>query len=96
MIRSAGRSVFPFCFLFLLILLPGLLAYADLDFTGFADTYHAMQIKEPFSFLNSKTRLRAEIRARGEEAYLFASMNAIHNSVLAGQNGIELNEAFLE
>jgi hypothetical protein len=44
--------------------------------------------------MSSRTRLRTEMRVDYDNAYLFASLNAIHNSVLEDRTGIQLQEAY--
>ena len=64
------------------------------QFNGFVDTYHAIQTEWPHDFTTSRTRLRAELRVDYENAYLFASLNGIHNSILDNRTGIQLQEAY--
>lgn len=64
------------------------------QFNGFVDTYHAIQTEWPHDFTTSRTRLRAELRVDYENAYLFASLNGIHNSILDDRTGIQLQEAY--
>ena len=51
------------------------------QFNGFVDTYHAVQTQHPHDFTTSRTRLRAELRVDYENAYLFTSLNGVHNSI---------------
>ncbi|SHG30041.1 hypothetical protein SAMN05720761_101105 [Fibrobacter sp. UWCM] len=64
------------------------------QFNGFVDTYHAVQTEWPHDFTTSRTRLRAELRVDYESAYLFASLNGIHNSILDDRTGVQLQEAY--
>ena len=64
------------------------------QFNGFVDTYHAVQTEWPHDLLSSRTRLRTELRVDYENAYLFASMNAIHNGILKERTGVQLQEAY--
>jgi len=64
------------------------------QFNGFVDTYHAVQTQHPHDFTTSRTRLRAELRVDYENAYLFASLNGIHNSILEDRTGVQLQEAY--
>ena len=64
------------------------------QFNGFVDTYHAVQTQWPHDLTSSRTRLRAEMRVDYENAYLFASLNAIHNSILEDRTGVQLQEAY--
>lgn len=82
--------------LMLFFAMPGFSGFSQIDVNGFVDTYHAVRLKEPVDFLNSRTRLRGELQAVAERAYLFASFNIVENNVLDGQSGFFLNEAFLE
>ncbi len=67
-----------------------------LDFTGFVDTYHAVRSESPYDFMSSRTRFRGEIKMLKGNSYFFTSFNAVHNSILKSQTGIELREAFFE
>ena len=64
------------------------------QFNGFVDTYHAVQTEWPHDLMSSRTRLRTEMRVDYDNAYLFASLNAIHNSVLEDRTGVQLQEAY--
>jgi len=64
------------------------------QFNGFVDTYHAVQTQHPHDFTTSRTRLRAELRVDYENAYLFASLNGVHNSILEDRTGVQLQEAY--
>ena len=64
------------------------------QFNGFVDTYHAVQTEHPHDFTTSRTRLRAELRVDYENAYLFTSLNGVHNSILEDRTGIQLQEAY--
>ena len=67
-----------------------------LDFTGFVDTYHAVRSKSPYDFMSSRTRFRGELKMLKGNSYFFTSFNAMYNSILKSQTGIELREAFFE
>lgn len=64
------------------------------QFNGFVDTYHAVQAEHPHDFTTSRTRLRAELRVDYENAYLFTSLNGVHNSILEDRTGVQLQEAY--
>ena len=64
------------------------------QFNGFVDTYHAVQTQHPHDFTTSRTRLRAERRVDYENAYLFTSLNGVHNSILEDRTGVQLQEAY--
>lgn len=81
---------------FILLLIPVLLFAIDFEPQGFLDTYHAVGLNNSHDFLSSRTRLRMELWITGEDASLFASMNAINNNVLKSNSGIELREAFID
>ena len=66
----------------------------SLQLNGFVDTYHALQLSSPYKIMSSRTRLRTEMRVDYDNAYLFASLNAIHNSVLEDRTGVQLQEAY--
>ncbi len=80
----------------LILLLPTTLLAADIEPQGFVDTYHAVRLHDPCDYLSSRTRLRLEMWVTGEEASLFASMNAIHNNVIPSDSGMEFREAFMD
>lgn len=67
-----------------------------LDFTGFVDTYHAVRSQSPNDFMSSRSRFRGELKMLKGNSCFFTSFNALHNSVLKSQTGIELREAFFE
>ena len=67
-----------------------------IDFSGFVDTYHAVRSKSPNDFMSSRTRFRGELKMLKGNSYFFTSFNAVHNSILKSQTGIELREAFFE
>lgn len=84
----------PFC------LLAAGLAFAQEDspfqFNGFVDTYHALQREYPHDWVSSRTRVRAELKASYDNAFLFASVNAIQNNIVKSETGFSLNEAFFD
>ena len=85
-----------FCFIASFLLLVPRSSYAQLDVKGFVDTYHAVRVKDPQDYLSSRTRIRMETVAEGDDASIFASFNAIKNHILPSQTGFELREAYLE
>ncbi len=68
----------------------------DFKFNGFVDTYHAVRSQDSYDFMSSRNRLRTELDINKGNTYLFASLNAIHNSIIEDQTKIELREAFLQ
>ena len=66
------------------------------NFNGFVDTYHAVRSKSPYDFMSSRTRFRGELKMLKGNSYFFTSFNAMYNSILKSQTGIELREAFFE
>ncbi|MBC8526710.1 MAG: hypothetical protein H8D22_07615 [Candidatus Cloacimonetes bacterium] len=78
------------------LILPANLLGIDFDPQGFADTYHAVGLNGSHNFLSSRTRLRFEMWITGNDASLFASMNAINNNVIKSNSGLELREAFID
>ncbi|MCD4792053.1 MAG: hypothetical protein K8R54_02380 [Bacteroidales bacterium] len=66
------------------------------NFTGFVDTYHAVRSQSSYDFMSSRTRFRGELKMLKGNSYFFTSFNAVHNSILKSQTGIELREAFFE
>lgn len=79
-----------------LILFAATPIFAQLNVSGFADSYHAVRIKAPNDFLSSRNRLRLEANTDFDNTNLFVSLNAIHNDILPGQTGIELREAYFD
>ena len=78
------------------LIIPAILPAADIEPQGFVDTYHAVRLHDPYDYLSSRTRVRLEMWVTGEDAALFASMNAIHNNVIPSDSGIELREAYMD
>lgn len=68
----------------------------SLKLNGFIDTYHAVRSQEPYDFMSSRNRLRTELNLTKGNTFLFASLNAMHNSIIEDQTKIELREAFLQ
>ena len=66
------------------------------NFSGFADTYHAVRSKSPNDYLSSRSRLRTELGVTAGKSFLFASLNTIHNSIVEDQSKTELREAFFQ
>ncbi len=85
-------------FIFLISLHYTIFSQSDdaLQFNGFLDTYHAIQVKSPNKFMSSRTRFRGEINRYMENASMFMSFNLNQNSILKKQNGFELREAYLD
>ncbi len=69
---------------------------ADIKFNGFADTYHAIRSNEPYDFMSSRSRLRAEVQVLAGKSYLFASLNASYNGIIDNQTKLELREAYFQ
>ncbi|PID63322.1 MAG: hypothetical protein CR986_00030 [Ignavibacteriae bacterium] len=83
--------------LILALLLPVLaFSQAEIQFNGFVDTYHAIQIKKPNKFMSSRTRFRGELQKYYENSSIFVSFNLNQNSILKDRNGFELREAYLD
>jgi hypothetical protein len=78
------------------LIIPAILLGADFEPQGFVDTYHAVRYSDPNDYLSSRIRLRLEMWMSGENASLFASMNAIHNNVITSNSGLELREAYMD
>lgn len=74
--------------------IPVLAQDATISFNGFADTYHAIQIKHPHEYLSSRTRVRLEMRADYDNSSFYASTNAIYNSIVSENTGLSLHEAY--
>lgn len=90
------RSIFLIFLPSVVFLMPGGICSAELEPQGFVDTYHAVCLHDPHDYLSSRTRLRLETWITGEDAALFASVNAIHNNVISSNSGIELREAYMD
>jgi hypothetical protein len=80
----------------LLLFACGTPVWAQLQVGGFADSYHAVRIKEPNDFLSSRNRLRLEANTDFNNTNLFVSFNAMHNYILPEQTGVELREAWFD
>ena len=68
----------------------------NFEFSGFADTYHAVRNREPYDFMSSRSRLRTEFEATKGKSYMFASLNSVYNRLDESQTKIELREAFFQ
>ena len=68
----------------------------DIEPQGFVDTYHAVQVRDPYDYLTSRTRLRLGGWFSSENASMFFSMNAVQNNVISDNTGLELREAFID
>lgn len=66
------------------------------DFSGFADSYHAVRSSEPLDYMSSRSRLRTELDISRDRSSLFASLNSMYNAILDDQTGIELREAYFD
>lgn len=78
------------------MLLPARLIAAEIIPQGFVDSVHAVQVKDEFSLLNSKTRARLELEVQGDNSAALVSANAIYNTVIESQSGVGLHEAYGE
>lgn len=67
-----------------------------IEFNGFADTYHAVRSESPNDFMSSRSRLRTELSISKKKSYMFASLNAVYNSILPEQTNVELREVFFQ
>ena len=68
----------------------------SLDVGGFIDSYHAVRLQDPFDFMSSRSRLRAELRGMKGHSSLYASVNANVHNLLPDRTFFELREAYLE
>ncbi len=68
----------------------------DISFSvnGFIDSYHAVRSSSPNDFMSSRSRVRTEVNVDKGNTNLFASLNAVHNSILDNKTGFFLREAF--
>ena len=71
-------------------------AFAQLEVSGFGDSYHAIAIQSPHELLSSRNRVRVEAEADFDQTHLFVSLNAIQNAIIEDQTGIELREAYFD
>lgn len=62
---------------------------------GFIDTYHAIRTASPGDWMASRSRVRGELTLEKDNAGMFVSANAVHNSLLKDQSGFFLREAYL-
>ena len=86
---------FTLSVIMLLSLFRGLKAQ-NLDLGGFMDSYHAVRIQDPFDFMSSRSRFRAEVRGEKERSGFFVSLNANHHNLLPERTFIELRELYLD
>lgn len=68
----------------------------SLEFGGFIDSYHAVRLQDPYDFMSSRSRLRAELRGIKGNSILYASINANVHNLLPKRTFFELREAYLE
>lgn len=80
----------------LLLAMPGGAAGQHLNLGGFMDSYHAVRLQEPYDFMSSRSRFRAEIRGEKDRSGFFVSLNANHHNLLPERTFIELRELYLE
>jgi len=69
---------------------------SEIKLNGFVDTYHAIRSKKPNDMMSSRSRLRTELRIKSKNSFLYASVNAIDNSIMKDNSGIELREAYFQ
>lgn len=62
---------------------------------GFIDTYHAIRTASPGDWMASRSRVRGELTLEKDNAGMFVSANAVHNSLLKDQSGFFLREAYM-
>lgn len=62
---------------------------------GFIDTYHAIRTASSGDWMASRSRVRGELTLEKDNAGMFVSANAVHNSLLKDQSGFFLREAYL-
>lgn len=80
----------------LLLAMPGGAAGQRLDLGGFMDSYHAVRLQDPYDFMSSRSRFRAEIRGEKDRSGFFVSLNANHHNLLPERTFIELRELYLD
>jgi len=96
--RSVKLNLAGYCFYIfglLGVFMPSI-ALAQLEVSGFADSYHAAGIESPHDILSSRNRVRVETETNFDQTHLFVSLNAIQNGVIEEQTGIELREAYFD
>lgn len=69
---------------------------SPLQFSGFVDSYHALQREYPHDWISSRTRVRGELKGSYDNASFFVSANAIYNKIVESETGFSLNEAYLD
>ncbi|WP_166963884.1 DUF1302 domain-containing protein [Yeosuana marina] len=67
-----------------------------LDFGGFVEGYYAVRSSNPYDFMNTRNRMRGELKMQHNNAYFFTSFNLTHNDAIPDQTGFELREAYFE
>ncbi len=67
-----------------------------IDFSGYLETRHGLQTKNPNKLLASETLLRPEIRMSGNNVELFAAADVSENHLNQDESGIELHEAYVD
>lgn len=66
------------------------------QFSGFVDSYHALQREYPHDWISSRTRVRGEMKGSYDNASFFVSANAAYNKIIESETGFSLNEAYLD
>ncbi len=83
-------------YLVLLLLLFSFIIYADVEFRGFADSYHSVKTNKSLDYMTSKTRFRGELSFDLDDSFLFTSFNMEYNPLLKKQTNIGIREVFFE
>ncbi|MDD4157535.1 MAG: hypothetical protein PHY08_13300 [Candidatus Cloacimonetes bacterium] len=68
----------------------------NIEFNGFLDTYHSVNLKNSGSYNSSRTRFRGELLSYSGNSSIFISMNAIENHINPDNTDLSLHEAYLE
>ncbi len=71
-------------------------AFAEITIKGNVDSYHALQVKNPHSFMSSSTHARVDTQFTTGNALALVSVKGEKNSVVESETGFELREAYAE
>ncbi len=71
-------------------------AYSDVKVMGNADTYHAVQVKDPYAYMSSRTSARVDAQFTMDDTLAFISIKGEKNNVVETETGVEVREAYAE
>lgn len=96
MINTSKNIAHKWKFVFLVLFVWGVPTFAQLQVSGFVDSYQAIRIDAPNDFLSSRNRVRLEANTYFDNTNLFISFNAMQNYIMPDQTSIELREAWFD